>query len=488
MLEVPGRTLTGRVVRLAGALERLLVDEDLRRRVQRDDRQRVRGDLRRGLVLSRPLRRVEVDLALLDQRVDLLAAVALVVRATEVLVSVVALVDGVESGGIRATDPGVLAEVEVGVRQSVAEERVGIVDGDVELDADRLQLLLEDLAALDTRSPAGRVEAELGLLTTARPDLRVTGARRRRTAGAAVRIEQLDRALRVEVVLLEVRELAVRGPTELVERVVQRLQARGDSAVQRLDQRRPVHALRDRRADVLLRQERVPVTADVRLRVHLDVPVLLGEAGDGAVLQVLLVHEHRQGALGGRRDRVDLAAAHCLDLRVGVGDDPEVDRAEIRLLAVPLRVLLYHDALARDIVGHVERAVRDRVAVVTAHAVVPVLVELLALERETRVDVPEQVAVVGERLTLLPVEGHDLLAVDLGPRDVGVADVGSDVVRRSDELLPRVDVVRRGDRAGLVAEPVPVRALLDPDLESLLVRLDLGRHVKVIVAVVVDDV
>ncbi len=199
------------------------------------------------------------------------------------------------------------------------------------------------------------------------------------------------------------------------------------------------------------------------------------------------MHESRQCGLGRRRDRVDLATAHGLNLRVGVGDDLEGDRVELRLLAVPLRVLLEDHALALRVAGHVERAVRDRVAVVTADAVVPVVVELLTLEREARVDVAEQVAVVRERLALLPEEGHRL-AVALGPSDVRVANGGRDVAGRVRDDLPRVDVVRRRDRLGLVAEPVPVGVLLDRDPEELLGGHHLRRHVEVILALVVDDV
>ena len=231
-------------------------------------------------------------------------------------------------------------------------------------------------------------------------------------------LQELDRVLRVEVVLVEVRELPGRVRADLVLRVVERLEARGDGAVQRLDQRLPVHPLGNRRTNVQLREKRVPVGPDIGGRIDLDVPVLLGEAGDGAVLEVLLMHERRQCRLGRRSDRVDLATPHRLDLGVRVGDDLEDDRLETRLLAVPLGVLLQHHALVRRVAGHVERPVRDRLAVVTAHAVVPVVVEALALQREAREDVAEEVAVVGERLARLPVERHDLLAVGLGARDV----------------------------------------------------------------------
>src|SRR5262249_12157219 len=152
------------------------------------------------------------------------------------------------------------------------------------------------------------------------------------------------------------------------------------------------------------------------------IPVLLREAADRAVSDALLADELDQTSLRRRSDRVDLATPHSLDLGVGVGDDLEGDRVQTSLLAVPLRVLLQDHALARRVGGHVERPVRDRMAVVTAYAVVPVVVELLTLEGEAREDVAEEVAVVRERLALLPEEGHDLaVPADLRPSDVGVA-------------------------------------------------------------------
>src|SRR5262245_61017674 len=142
---------------------------------------------------------------------------------------------------------------------------VGVVD----LDPDREQLLLEDRAALLTRRSDRRVEAEDGLLPAAGPDTLVVRVRRRRTTGATVLLERCDRLLRVEVVLLEVGELAAGVRAELVLRVVQRLEAGGDRAVQRLDQRPPVQTLGDCRPHPLLLQERIA------LRAPLDVQLIL---------------------------------------------------------------------------------------------------------------------------------------------------------------------------------------------------------------------
>src|SRR4029077_17155589 len=112
-------------------------------------------------------------------------------------------------------------------------ERRRILDADVDLDADRLQLLLEDLAALHTRRPGGSGEAEFSFVATAGPDLAVAVAGRRGAARAPVLLEQLDRSLGVVVVLVEVGELARGVRADLVLGVVQRLQAGGDRAVQR---------------------------------------------------------------------------------------------------------------------------------------------------------------------------------------------------------------------------------------------------------------
>src|SRR5262249_16081294 len=68
------------------------------------------------------------------------------------------------------------------------------------------------------------------------------------------------------------------------------------------------------------------------------------------------------------------------------------------------------------------------------------------------------------------------------------ADGGGNVVLRVDDLLPRVDEVRSGDRVRLVADPVPVRVLAGPELEDLLRGDDLRPHVVVVVALSVDDV
>ena len=75
----------------------------------------------------------------------------------------------------------------------------------------------------------------------------------------------------------------------------------------------------------------------VALRADLDVDVLLREARDRAVRQPGLALELRESGLRGRVDRVDLAAAHGLDLGVRVRDHLEVELLQARLLAVPVR-------------------------------------------------------------------------------------------------------------------------------------------------------
>ena len=160
----------------------------------------------------------------------------------------------------------------------------------------------------------------------------------------------------------------------------------------------------------------------------------------------------------GRVDRVDLAAAHRLNLGVRVGDDLEVDLLQARLLAVPEGVGLQRRALALGVVREHERAVRDGLAVAAADAVRPDLVEVLARERRRRIDTAEQE--LPRRIRLLPLERDLLLALVGVAGDLVVAVAADEVVLRIDDLLPRVDevLVRDGD---LLAAPVPVRVLAD---------------------------
>src|SRR5207245_624841 len=104
-----------------------------------------------------------------------------------------------------------------------------------------------------------------------------------------------------------------------------------------------------------------------------------------------LTLERQQVAAEGRRDRIDLAATHGLNLGVRVGDDLEVDLREARLLAGPERIRLQGRPLALRVVREVEGAVADGLAVATADAVRPDLVEILADERRRRIETAEDV-------------------------------------------------------------------------------------------------
>ena len=187
----------------------------------------------------------------------------------------------------------------------------------------------------------------------------------------------------------------------------------------------------------------------------------------------------------GRVDRVDLAAAHRLNLGVRVRDDLEVDFLQLRLLAVPERVRLEGRPLAVRVVREDERAVRDRLAVVTADAVRPDLVEVEAGERLRRVDDAEDV--LPRCIRLLPLE-RDLLRALVGVAgDLVVAVATHDVVLRVDERLPRVDevLVRDGD---LLAAPVPVGIGADRVRERRLRRLRARDEVEDVTELVVDVV
>ena len=199
-------------------------------------------------------------------------------------------------------------------------------------------------------------------------------------------------------------------------------------------------------------EERLPLLAE------LDVDVLLEEAGHLVKGDARGALEGQQVDAEGRVDRVDLAAAHCLNLGVRVGDDLEVDLLQARLLAVPERIRLQRRALTLGVVGQDERTVGDGLAVVAADAVGPDLVEVLARERLRRIDAAEEE--LPRCIRLLPLE-RDLLRALVGVAgDLVVAVTADEIVLRIDDLLPRVDevLVRDGD---LLAAPVPVRVRAD---------------------------
>ena len=360
----------------------------------------------------------------------------------------------------------------------------------VELDADR-SLLLDPPGHANRAAcrSGGRVEVDLGLVTLAHEG--AAGSAR-----ATVLLQQSDRLGRRVVELLEVLVLLrSRQLADRVERVVQRLDGARveDAAVDRVDHGLPVQAHRKRLVEPVLLQQvgtvvRVSPAGATAGRPELEVDVLLGEARLDAVLDAVLGEEvvHGRDRLT-RSDRVDLAGLHGVDLGRLSGVELPDDRLEMRLGTEPLRVGLEDQACARRPAREVERAIRDRILVgIAADAVGPERVERLAGERLLRVDVAEEVLVVGERL--LPVEGDLLLAVHLGPRDLVVADGGSDVVTRRDDLLPGVDVVGSRHRERLVADPVPVRVLANGDLEVVLGGHDLRCEVEDVLALLADHV
>ena len=274
------------------------------------------------------------------------------------------------------------------------------------------------------------------------------------------------------VPLREVR--LVLGLRRVVEHVVQRLRVARQRTVDRVDDRLPVDAERDRLAH--------PRSADHRVRRALaltELEVLHVVAGDLVERDPGDALEREQVRAEGRRDRVDFAAAHGLDLGIRVLDDLEVDLGQARLLAVPERVRLQGRALTLRVVRKVERAVRDGLPVATANAVRPDLVEVLARECRRRIERREHARPVRIRAARevrratrgLPLEGDRRVAL-MGVVDrieVAVAGPTRCVGRRIVDLLERVDevLVRHGH---LLAAPPPTRTRANRVRKRLRVR------------------
>src|SRR5207237_2914813 len=96
-------------------------------------------------------------------------------------------------------------------------------------------------------------------------------------------------------------------------------------------------------------------------------------------------------------------------------------------------------------------------------------------------------AVVSVRLSGLPVEDDRVGALDRVAADLVVPGRRCRLVVRIDDLLPGVREVRGGDR-DLLAAPVPDRVRADRNRQVRLRRGDGRRDVKMILALVVDDV
>src|SRR5215469_3124734 len=107
------------------------------------------------VVEARRLRRVKRRRRLVEQRVHLRVGVVVPVRAAQVGVRVRA-VDGDVAGRERRGHPGELDDVELALRTDGAEQRVGRVVLDVDLDADVLHVGLEELLDLGPHRLAGR--------------------------------------------------------------------------------------------------------------------------------------------------------------------------------------------------------------------------------------------------------------------------------------------------------------------------------------------
>src|SRR5918996_2980673 len=185
-----------------------------------------------------------------------------------VLVAAAAVDRLIGDGRRRATDPGEHEEVPVARPEDRAEDVRGRTECRANLDADSLELALDDLERELTELVAGRGrEAERQL-----PDLRArvdaVG-----TLGAAVPGEQPLGRGAVERPAVPVRP--VRRLERLEDHVLEHRQARSDRAVERVGDRRAVDAPDQRLTHVQ------PLERSVTLRATLDVDVLPRELRPG---------------------------------------------------------------------------------------------------------------------------------------------------------------------------------------------------------------
>src|SRR5262249_9506700 len=166
---------------------------------------------------------------------------------------------------------------------------------------------------------------------------------------------------------------------------------------------------------------------------------------------------------------VDVALPHRLQHQVSVREEFELDLAERRLRSAPVGVALEDDPVPGTVLREVERAIRYGLAVGTANAARPDLVEILAFEREGRI----QPWTAGEEATPVRVRGAGIVGRALGrsPKERDAPETSmhevrrvemvvrltaGDVVARVVHLLECVDEVLVGDR-DLLAAPVPER-------------------------------
>src|SRR4029450_3496804 len=227
-LSVPGHFLLRRVEH--HAVQALAVDVEERPSVEREGRDVLHHVLELGVVQHLvALRLVDGDVRGLEDRGGLPVAVGNVVLAATAAV-------GVELVDVRrgTSNERVHRDIEVTRWKRRPEERARGLETRLELDADALQLLLDDLERERPECVAGRRrERERELADArAREDLVVARARRVRAAGAAVALQDLDHLLLAELDRSPVR--LVLGDDRLEDEALQRLHGLLAPAVERL--------------------------------------------------------------------------------------------------------------------------------------------------------------------------------------------------------------------------------------------------------------
>ena len=271
---------------------------------------------------------------------------------------------------------------------------------------------------------------------------------------------------RAEDVLLEVRDVQALLAVAVGE-VLQDLLLRVELLVDLGDDGLPVDRIGKR-----LPEPRRPQERHAALELLVEVQVLEGRSGVRLDLQAGLALEVNELELRLRVDRVDLAAANRLDLRVRVRPEDEDDLAQIRLVRTPpLRVRSERHRLALRVVRHGEGAVADRLARLRVVRVVqPDVVEIgLPVESVRRIERVHEEGLPGsERLAEDDVEALAVLARGRDRLDRVVAAAACDVVLRVDLLLPDVLEVLVGDRDAVA----PDRLLLDLHGDRHGLRLD----------------
>ncbi len=346
------------------------------------------------------------------------------------------------------------------VRQILAEVRACRLEVVQQLDSRLLRLILEEGEGKLTQLVAAcGLELERQLRAAAPVD--PVGRR----LDAAVRLQDV---LGLGLVVRPLRPvLLVGGVVGHEDRVVQRPQARVQLAEQRLHRGQTIEAQNQSLANPEVLRERVA------LRALLDVDVLPRRAEVRLDAKTRLPTQLGQCLLRLRVDRVDLATADLLDLRVRVRQELEHDPVELRLRPKPTsRVAGQRDAAAAVERGLEVRTVADRLARLRIDDVVsPDGEQVRTGERVCRQDnaTTEEVLPVRERRA----EGdlHDL-AFPCDALDLVVASL-NDVVLQSrahDCLVPEDEVLAR-DRDPVAPLCVLADVVRDPHRVELEVEL-----------------